>query len=116
MAISLVEVHVALSSPAAVTTIAGWAARRQGAKVAIVVLILGVLGAVAVIPQALFSTMFAVFLCNHLGLLWVVVTAVWLILRRRHLTAGLAERALATPRLPRPSAPPIAVAKVDLIK
>ena len=90
--ISLVEAHVALATLAVVATIAGWSARRRGARVPIVVLLLGALGAVAVIPLVLFPTTFAVFLVsNQLRLLWLVVTAIWLIVRRGSLTANLAE-------------------------
>jgi hypothetical protein len=96
--ISLVEAHVALATLALVMTIAGWAARRQGAKVPIVVLLLGALGAVAVIPLVLFPTTFAVVLVsNQLRLLWLIVTAVWLLVRRGNLNADLAKRALAVP-------------------
>jgi hypothetical protein len=91
--ISLVEAHVALATLAAVTAIAGWSARRHGAEVPIVVLLLGALGAVAVIPLVLFPTTFAVFLVsNQLRLLWLVVTAVWLILGRGRLTTDLASQ------------------------
>jgi hypothetical protein len=95
--ISYVEAHVALATLAAVTTIAGWSARRHGAKVPIVVLLLGALGTIAVIPLVLFPTTFAVFLVsNQLRLLWLVVSAVWLILRRSDVTTDLAEPALVT--------------------
>ncbi|MEF2976585.1 hypothetical protein [Subtercola sp. YIM 133946] len=96
--ISYVEAHVALATLAAITTIAGWIARRRGATVPLVVLLLGALGALAVIPLVLFPTTFAVFLVsNQLRLLWLVVTAVWLILRRSSLTAVVAESALTEP-------------------
>jgi hypothetical protein len=86
--VSYVEAHVALATLALAVTIVGWDARRNGVRVPIVVLILGALGTLAVIPLVIFPTTFAVFLIsNQLRLLWLVVTAVWLILRRPGLTA-----------------------------
>jgi hypothetical protein len=94
--VSYVEAHVALATLAAVTTIAGWSARRHGARVPIVVLLLGALGTIAVIPLVLFPTTFAVFLIsNQLRLLWLIVTAIWLIVRRGDSTVEAAEPALA---------------------
>jgi hypothetical protein len=86
--VSYVEAHVALGTLALVVTIVGWNARRHGVRVPVVVLILGALGTLAVIPLVIFPTTFIVFLIsNQLRLLWLVVTALWLIVRRSSLTA-----------------------------
>lgn len=87
--IAYVEAHVALGTLALVTTLVGWTARRDGVRVPMVILILGALGAAAVIPLVLFPTTFVVFLVsNQLRLLWLIAVSVWLILRRGNLMTG----------------------------
>lgn len=91
--IALVEAHVALATLALAATIAGMAARGRGARVPIVVLVLGAVGALAVIPLVLFPTSAVVFLfTNQLRLAWLIVFAIWLIARRGELANGGAVR------------------------
>jgi hypothetical protein len=91
--IALVEAHIALAAVAAGTAMAGIRARRRGSPVSLVVLILSVIAALSAVPLLVAPTTQAVLLVtNQTRLLWLIVMAIWMIVRGISQRPTLAEQ------------------------